>query len=145
MCMDKMLTEDIMQNVFIKLFQNFDSIKNRQSVHFWLFKTARNEFYSILRNTKNKRLYSEAEYLDEIELEDTVSLSSDYEKKELKTLIMEELEKVNPVSKEIFILKEYSGFSYKEISSFLELDVETVKSRLYKLRQKLIKSISKLV
>ena len=145
MCMDKMLTEDIMQNVFIKLFQNLDSIKNRQSVHFWLFKTARNEFYSILRNTKNKRLYSEAEYLNEIELEDTVSLSSDYEKKELKTLIMEELEKVNPVSKEIFILKEYSGFSYKEIASFLELDVETVKSRLYKLRQKLIKSISKLV
>jgi RNA polymerase sigma-70 factor (ECF subfamily) len=145
MCMDKMLTDDIMQNVFIKLFQNLDLIKNSQSVHYWLFKTARNEFYSLLRNTKIKKLYTEAEDLDEIEIEDKVWLSSDYESKELNTLIRDELEKVNPISKEIFILKAYSGISYKEIASLLKLDVETVKSRLYKLRQKLISKISKIV
>jgi RNA polymerase sigma-70 factor, ECF subfamily len=145
MCNDNMLSEDIMQNVFIKLFQNLDLIKNDKSVHFWLFKAARNEYYSLLRNTKIKRLYTEAEEICEVDIEDKDSLSKDYENKELKTLIWDELEKVNPVNKEIFILKEYSGFSYKEIASVMELDIETVKSRLYKLRQKLISKMSKIV
>jgi RNA polymerase sigma-70 factor, ECF subfamily len=140
-----MLADDITQEVFIKMYRNLGSIQNRQSILFWLFKTARNEFYSILRNTKLKKLYTEAEDYDELEMEDETSLDSEIERKELRTIVMEELEKVNPVTKEIFILKEYSGCSYKEIASLVELDTETVKSRLYKLRQKLIKKISKLV
>ena len=145
MCMDRMLTEDIMQNVFIKLYRNMDAIKNKQSIPFWLFKTARNEFYSIWRNSKLKNLYYEAEGLDELEIENETSLTDDFERKEIREIISEELEKLNPVSKEIFILKEYSGFSYKEIASIIEIDIEIVKSRLYKLRQKLIKKISKIV
>ena len=143
--MDRMLTEDIMQNVFIKLYRNMDAIKNKQSIPFWLFKTARNEFYSIWRNSKLKNLYYEAEGLDELEIENETSLTDDFERKEIREIISEELEKLNPVSKEIFILKEYSGFSYKEIASIIEIDIEIVKSRLYKLRQKLIKKISKIV
>ena len=140
-----MLTDDIIQNVFIKLYHNLRLIKNRQSIHYWLFKTARNEFYSFLRNTKMKKLYSEAEDFEDLEIEDEFSVSTDFEKKELQSIVMKELEKVNPDYKEIFILKEYSGFTYREIAALLELDIETVKSRLYKVRQKLIKRISKIV
>jgi RNA polymerase sigma factor (sigma-70 family) len=46
---------------------------------------------------------------------------------------------------EVFILKEYSGLSYKEIASLLEIDEDLVKSRLYKARQKLINKISKIL
>ena len=140
-----MLTDDIIQDVFIKLYHNLGLIKNRQSIHFWLFKTARNEFYSLLRNTKLKKLYSEAEDFEELEIENGISVSDDFEKKEIQSIIMKELEKVNPDHKEIFILKEYSGFTYREIAALLDLDIETVKSRLYKVRQKLVKRISKIV
>ena len=58
---------------------------------------------------------------------------------------MKELENINPEQKEIFILKEYSGLSYKEIAVLTEIDEELVKSRLYKVRQKLIKRVSKLL
>ena len=145
MCSDRMLTDDIIQDVFIKLYHNLGLIKNRQSIHFWLFKTARNEFYSLLRNTKLKKLYSEAEDFEELEIENGISVSDDFEKKEIQSIIMKELEKVNPDHKEIFILKEYSGFTYREIAALLDLDIETVKSRLYKVRQKLVKRISKIV
>ena len=43
------------------------------------------------------------------------------------------------------MLKEYSGLSYKEIASLLDIDDELVKSRLYKARQKLVNKISKLI
>jgi len=145
MCMDSMVAEDITQNVFIKFYQNQDKIKNKKSVPFWLFKTARNEFYSLLRNSKIRKLYSEAEELEGLEIENENSIAEDFEKKELEEIVREELDKVNPINKEIFVLKEYSGFSYKEIGSIIQLDIESVKSRLYKLRQKLIKKISKIV
>jgi RNA polymerase sigma-70 factor (ECF subfamily) len=139
-----MQSDDIVQDVFIKFYRNMDSIRSKQSVQFWLFKTARHELYSLYRNTKLKKLYSEAEDYEELEIENNLSLPDEFEIKELKELIFNELEKINPDQKEIFILKEYSGLSYKEIAALIEIDVELVKSRLYKVRQKLIKRISKL-
>ncbi len=53
---DKMRADDIVQEVFIKLFENLNNIHNKQSVQFWLFKTARNELMSFFRSTKNKKL-----------------------------------------------------------------------------------------
>ncbi|MCK7525290.1 MAG: hypothetical protein MZV64_50615 [Ignavibacteriales bacterium] len=57
---------------------------------------------------------------------------------------MNELEVMNEDFSEVFVLKEYSGLSYKEIASLLEIDEDLVKSRLYKARQKLINKISKI-
>ena len=142
---DKMRADDIVQDVFIKLFENLNNIYNKQSVHFWLFKTARNEIMAFFRNTKNKKLFSNAVDLEDVEIETTNSLIDDIENKELNRLILNELENINEDFREVFVLKEYSGLSYKEIASLLEIDEELVKSRLYKARQKLINKISKLV
>ena len=139
------LTDDIVQEVFIKLYGNLDLIRNKQSTQYWLFKTARNEFFTLTRNTKLKKLYDEADDYDEVEIEDMASLEDELEHKELTKLIADELDKIRMDQREIFILKEYTGLTYKEIASLMEIDVEDVKSRLYKVRQKLIKRISKLI
>jgi RNA polymerase sigma-70 factor (ECF subfamily) len=47
--------------------------------------------------------------------------------------------------KEIFILKEYSGLKYSEIGNVLGIDEKLVKSRLNKVRNKLINRVSKLL
>ena len=145
MSSDRMQTDDIVQNVFIKLYQNLDLIRNKDSILAWLFRSARNELYSLYRDTKLKKLYRESEDYNEIEKEADFSLSEEIENKELNEIIMKELEKIIPDQKEIFILKEYSGLSYKEIAVLVEIDEELVKSRLYKVRQKLIKRVSKLL
>jgi RNA polymerase sigma-70 factor (ECF subfamily) len=145
MTADRMLTDDIIQEVFKKLYGNLDLIRNKQSIQYWLFKTARNDFFTLSRNTKLKKLYDEAEDSDDIEIEDTVSLEDEFEHKELTKLITDELDKIRIDQREIFILKEYSGLTYKEIASLMQIDIEDVKSRLYKVRQKLIKRISKLI
>ena len=109
------------------------------------FKTARNEMMSFLRNTKNKKFITEAVDIENFEVENKTSLADEIENAELKKLILNELEIMNEDFSEVFVLKEYSGLSYKEIASLLEIDEELVKSRLYKARQKLINKISKLV
>ena len=139
---DKMRADDIVQDVFIKLFENINNIHNKQSIQFWLFKTARNEMMSFLRNTKNKKFIAEAVDIENFEIENKISLADEIENTELKKMILNELEVMNEDFSEVFILKEYSGLSYKEIASLLEIDEDLVKSRLYKARQKLINKIS---
>ncbi|RPI63365.1 MAG: RNA polymerase sigma factor [Ignavibacteriales bacterium] len=142
---DKMRADDIVQDVFIKLFENLNNIHNKQSIQFWLFKTARNEMMVFLRNTKNKKFITEAVDIENFEIENKISLADEIENTELKKLILNELEVMNEDFSEVFVLKEYSGLSYKEIASLLEIDEDLVKSRLYKARQKLINKISKLI
>lgn len=140
-----MRADDIVQDVFIKLFENLNNIHNKQSVQFWLFKTAQNEMMGFLRSPKNKKLISQSVDLEDVEIETANSLIDDIENKELNKLILNELDNMNEDFREVFVLKEYSGLSYKEIASLLNIDEELVKSRLYKARQKLINRIAKLI
>lgn len=140
-----MRADDVVQDVFIKLFENLNNIYNKQSIQFWLFKTARNEMMGYLRSTKNKKLITNVVDLEDVEIESEESLTDRIENKELSKLILSELENINDDFREVFLLREYSGLSYKEIASLLEIDEELVKSRLYKARQKLINRISKFV
>ena len=63
----------------------------------------------------------------------------------MNELIMTELDKMTYDQSEVFLLKEYGNLSYKEIAEVMSIDVELVKSRLFKVRQKLINKLSKIV
>jgi RNA polymerase sigma-70 factor (ECF subfamily) len=132
------LSEDLVQNAFLKLYDNLNNIRNKSSIPFWLFKTARNEVYTYFRNNKRKPEYN-AKDVNELEFHSTMNIESEFELKEMKELLLNELGKLPQDQKEIFILREYGGLSYKEISSQLEINIDFVKSRLYKTRQKLMK------
>jgi len=137
-----MTAEDITQSVFLKLFENFDTLQNKESVNYWIFRTARNEYYNYYKREKRKSEINEnliSAKQDEFELESYIEL------KEMKRIVLSELDKMEVEQKEVYLLKEYGGLSYKEISKTLDIEVKLVKSRLYKVRQKLIDRISKLV
>lgn len=136
-----MAAEDIIQNVFVKLYENLENIRVKDSIAPWIYKTARNEVFDFLRRKIRKPV-------ERINLEEQLSedcIEYNYENKELKEIIMMELSKMPEEQKEVYLLKEYSGLSYKEIADIQNIDEELVKSRLFKVRQKLIKRISKLV
>ena len=137
-----MPAEDIIQNVFLKLFENLHSIKNKNSINFWLFRAARNEVYIYFRNKKSRKDQFDVDDTDALEIDSGFNLAELLEIEETKQLIMNAINKFAPEQKEVFILKEYSGFSYTEIASLLEIDEALVKSRLFKTRQKLIHGLN---
>ncbi len=142
---DRDTADDILQEVFIKLFENYSSIQNKNSIIYWLFKTAQNSIYTYF-NYKNK-------FRSQINLSETeneindipadVDILSGLEEKELKQLIQMSIELLPIEQKEVYLLKEYGDLSYKEIAELLKIDSDLVKSRIFKARQKLIKLISK--
>ena len=145
MLWDQMACEDIIQNTFMKLYENLDKIKNSERIEFWLFTTVRNQIYTLFRNKKiHVDQYGVAD-TDELEIDSQLKVEEQYEELEMKELVMGELNKMPIDQREIFLLKEYGCFSYKEISEMMNIDVDLVKSRLHKTREKLIKRISRII
>lgn len=145
MLWDQPACEDIIQNTFIKLFENLDKIRNTNRIEVWLYTTVRNQIFTVFRN---KKIHVDQYYVedsDELEIDSSYKLAEQYEEMELKEIVMTELNKLPIEQKEVYLLKEYGGFSYKEISGMMNIDEDLVKSRLHKTRQKLIKQISKVL
>ena len=142
---NKMVCDDLVQNIFLKLFENLKSIKNRESIKFWIYTTSRNEVYAYFRKKKIDTMKFASEDTSDVEKISSENIEYQFELKEMKNLILNELEKMSIEQKEIFLLKEYGGLSYKEISAISNIDENLVKSRLYKTRQKLIDRLSKII
>ncbi|MBN1638590.1 MAG: RNA polymerase sigma factor [Ignavibacteriales bacterium] len=139
---NKMLTEDIIQDIFLKFFKNLNLIRNKDSIPCWLFKLARNEVNTFLRNKNIKVDQFNTSDPYEINILSNMNLIESYELSEIKKIIMTKLNSMPLEQKEPFLLKEYGGLSYKEIAQVMDVDEELVKSRLYKTRQKLISLLS---
>ena len=139
---DKMIAEDIIQNVFIKYYENMSNIREKEYVASWIYTTARNEIFSLFRKKLRK---SEEIVNEDYKFPAENNLAVEYENIELKKIIMNELELLPQEQKEVYLLREYSGLSYKEIADIQQIDEELVKSRLFKTRQKLIKRVSKII
>lgn len=139
------MSEDIIQTVYLKLYENIKNRNEINNVEAWLFITARNEIYGIFRKKKIRGTYNDNRDMDEFEVDSGYDLSGQIEMEDFKTHLDKELSEVNEEQREVFLLKEYGGFSYKEISQILNINLELVKSRLFKVRQKLIKKLAKIV
>lgn len=142
---DRMAVEDIMQDVFLKLFENLQSIKNKNSISFWIFTTARNEVFGYFRKKKIKVDQFNVDDSEDIEIEVENDLLEKLEHEEIKEFILKELNNIQFEQREIFLLKEYGGLSYKEIAAVMSIDEELVKSRLHKAREKIIQKLSRFV
>lgn len=140
---NKMVCDDLIQNIFLKLFENLKSIKNKESIKYWIYTTARNEVYTYFRKKKIDTTKFVTDDISEVDKSSNESIEYQFELKEMKNIILKELENISVEQKEIFLLKEYGGLSYKEIAVISKIDENLVKSRLYKTRQKLIERISK--
>ncbi len=140
-----MACDDLVQNIFLKLFESIPSIKKSDSIKYWIYTTARNEVYSYFRKKKIDITKFVSDDSSSIDRGSDENLVLQFELKEMKNLILNELENISIEQKEVFLLKEYGGLSYKEIAVISKIDENLVKSRLYKTRQKLINKLSKMI
>ena len=135
-----MLAEDIAHNVFIKLYDNFENIRNVNAIEIWIFRTARNEIFGHYR--KNKNRIEVAIDVAENNLS-TNNLYDDFERTELIDLIDSELKNMDESHSEIYYLKEYSDLTYKQIAEIMNITDDLVRSRIFNVRKKLRETIIK--
>ncbi len=123
--------QDAVQEVFVKYAERENSFKKECSQKTWLLIIARSYCYNRLKskNFNNERL-------DDSFIQ---SYTVDFESlMDIRNALLQLSEEFN----ELIFLKDYSGYSYKEIAEITELSIENVKIKLFRARQQLKKYLS---
>jgi RNA polymerase sigma factor (sigma-70 family) len=145
--------EDILQDVFYQFVAGFEDIMMIDRISNWLFKSARNriidksrkkkpENFSEIEITTNEdesEIFSFADLLPSLDFSpEDLFLQDEFNKK-----FKEALDELPVEQKDIFIMNEIDGFSFKEISEITGLNVNTLLSRKHYAVNQLRKKISK--
>lgn len=123
---DKSLAEDIVQNVFVKIWVNKKNINPDFTVKNYLFKSVYNEFIDQYRRNKPV-IYLEKKYLESINL---VVENEQKDISELIVLVNKEIENLPPKGRRIFLLSKKEGLSHVEISEYLNISIKTIESHM---------------
>jgi RNA polymerase sigma factor (sigma-70 family) len=149
--------EDILNDVFLRFIENIPEIEIVENLTSWLFTIARNRITDKYRK-KKPDIFSDIEIIksdddDSLNLSDIIADTRNLPDKELIINelweeVEEALDELPDEQKEVFILNEFEGYSFKEISEMLDVPVNTLLSRkrysvlyLRKKLQKLYKEI----
>lgn len=134
MLLDRALAQDVMQETFLRVYENRDRLLKTNSFKAWLFTIARNQCLNQLRRTKRQVA------LDVQErplLSQGATPMGELEKSEQIELVNRFLAQLKPDYREVLILREYQNLSYEEIAAVTRSTLSAVKSRLFKARRKL--------
>jgi RNA polymerase sigma-70 factor (ECF subfamily) len=128
---DRSTAEDLLQEIFIKVFSNMDNVKNPDTFAGWIFRIGLNTCYSHLRSRR-----TEMEKGIPLEnIEGTVQGSVVENPAEDARKPLDDGIAVLPNKlREIFLLHDVQGFKHEEIARMLGLSVGTSKSQLFKAR-----------
>ncbi|OEF96127.1 RNA polymerase sigma factor [Desulfuribacillus alkaliarsenatis] len=138
---DPDITQDILQETFIKAFKNLDSIKDPEKMGAWLTTIAvrTTKDYYNKHNKSNNNVSIDSEVFVEIKQTEWVAktVEKSVELSTLKEQLAKKIDELPPEYREVFVLKYYAELTYEEISEVLDLKVGTVKSRIHRAKQKL--------
>lgn len=133
---------DMSQEAFIKAYNSIQSFRGDSKFSVWLYRLTTNVCLDFLRSETRKShvslTYAEEEGDKELEIPDErFSPQTEIERRELREAVRRGLDSLMPDFRAILLLREIDGLSYEEISSTLDLEVGTVKSRIFRARKKL--------
>lgn len=135
MLLDRDQAQDVMQETFLRVYENRDRLINAGSFRAWLFTIARNQCLNQLRRS-SRHVPLEAER-PEMEGGPFAGPMAHLEKSEQVELVNRFLARLSPEYREVLILREYQNLSYEEIAAVTRSTLSAVKSRLFKARRKL--------
>ncbi len=141
--LDREESQDILQEVFLKVCSNIKGFKGKSSLFTWLRRITVNESLNWRRRAKRRFRWKhqplETERIEGgPELESEESNPEDmYQKKELEKSLNNGLNLLSEEARTIFVLRELEGLSYDEIAAQMNLRKGTVSSRLFYARQRL--------
>jgi RNA polymerase sigma-70 factor (family 1) len=124
-------SEDIVQELFIKIWEQRRELLREVSIRYYLFTAVRNNCITWLRREKQFATVQFTGY-------ETITESPAYpdepagEERDEKLLLEQAITRLPPKCKEIFLLSRFGKLSYKEIATNLDISPKTVENQLGK-------------
>lgn len=144
MVRDEAEARDLVQNAFIKAYQNLDSFRVDAQLYTWLYRIAMNLAIDSCRKRRRRRTGSFDEAVaarDEdgemLDLHHTDGPAEALQRKDLRGRIFAAMEELTEEQREVLLLREVEGLSYAEISEAMGIPEGTVMSRLFYARKRM--------
>lgn len=140
--------EDVLQETFIKAYQNLAGFDGRSSILTWLYRIATNESLMALRRKKRATVSIDAPDNDDgeqepLEIVDWCCMpEEELMSSETKAYLKQAIDSLSPNLRVVFLLRDIEGLSTEEVSDVLGLSEMAVKTRLSRARFKLRELLS---
>ena len=133
--------EDVVQEAYLRAFKHFRSFHGGDSRP-WLLAIVRNTFYTWLQ--QNRAPEREIPFDEEIHIAEDDHLNPEglLLQKANNQSVRQAIEELPAEFREVIVLRELEGLSYKQIADVTEIPVGTVMSRLARARKRLERSLS---
>lgn len=140
------LKEEIMQDIFVKLYNTLCKLQSEQAIKRWLTVVAKSTIIDAERKSLTYKKYISITLDDEDMFEGCMNMFENTPldnlvKNEMAKALMDKLRKLKPIHYEVIIMYYYMEFSVKEIAKRLKLPQNTVYSRLNRARNILYETI----
>jgi RNA polymerase sigma-70 factor (ECF subfamily) len=142
--------EDIAQQVFAKIYFSIGNFDFRSSLLTWIYKITVNECYDYLRKKRVRKLVYESDFSEEDSLQmENSQTAQDHkvpvdETLEQRDLLLKLLSKISDEDRSLMLMKEVEGHSVEELAEMTGMNENTIKVKLFRTRQKLVKAAQRL-
>lgn len=133
---------DLTQDTFLKAYRSLGTFRNTAQLKPWLLKIASNTTLNHIRDSKSKYFDSLEQLLEESPQAEPPSANCLEEEIELRfsqARLLEALQQLSPRQRQIFVLRYQHDLSYADIAIIAEETESSVKSLLFRIREKLRK------
>jgi RNA polymerase sigma-70 factor (family 1) len=126
----KEAAEENVQDVFMKVWQNRETLNLDQSFKAYIFTIARNQAFNCLNKAANDALLKEAIFYESQKSHEYGDYS--IREEDCKKLKKQAMKQLPPKRKQIFKMSRKKGMSYEEISQELGISINTVRNQMSK-------------
>ena len=123
--------DDVLQDIFLKIHNNADSIKDDTKIHAWVYRITRN---AVIDYYRKKAAVEMVELPDDLINESAEDLSAN---SEIAACLKNMIDSLPEKYKEAVILTEFQNLTQKELSEKMGLSLSGAKSRVQRGRKKL--------
>ena len=135
--LDKPTAEDLSQDVFIKMVENYSELQeSKKNIRSLIYEVARN-----IRNDHFRKLYRipKLQSIESVEniLEDQSRVDVTVIKNTEVEEVQNKFQQLAPLKQKILELKYKHEFSYEEIAEIINIELGTVKSQIFRAKEEL--------
>jgi len=147
MVKDREQVEDLVQEAFVKAFDNLNTYSTNYAFSTWLYRIATNNTIDYLRKKKLKTLSIDKPMKTkdgemEMQLPDeSASTDRNIIKKQRKKIVQNAIEDLPEKYRKVIELRHMEEKTYKEISDILDKPLGTVKAHIFRARELLYKAL----
>ncbi len=145
---------DLAQEIFTAAYQNMKRFRGDAKFSTWLFQIAANRGKNRFKYLKRRGHFANRAQRDGDEEKDALQREIPDEStnpetlfasKQIRKIVQDAINDLEPDHKEIVILRDIEGFSYDEIAQILDLPEGTTKSRLHRARMVVKEKLKKVL